>query len=485
MGSEGDEVIARGGGCCVRAVDGVRLMATDYCVRAISSVADICDSHSVCYAVCRFVLVKITLFTSVLLMVFSGLLAEPLIGLGSTSGRVTGNGFGVEMGRDRNVASSARVARLSRDFGAVTSCIRSCVRRLGLTTRGHSGFVTSFARRLGAPLASIVNCTSVLHSCRVRPRRHERYTSLVCGRNDQLRTLSLGLLGLVILGGSRVGAMSVEASVVTSSAGGSILFVLGGCNMGLGLGIRGTAIGTRPSLLGALLCGLVSGTYGTDRDKGPIALAKCISDSECHFYIASDNYKVTRSSLTGVARPFCVISGSHSEDVNKTKLKLSVYGRVTGLRNSALRVIDRINGNASVDFAMDLTSGSRRDRSFRSRVWPWGVHGVCRLRSTRLSHDHGHYISPPLLLFNGKRSKFYQGRDQGVWACHQCGCFRQQEVFRAHFGQECHLNSSGRYSRDEGYGRLYRGDSGRSYGFTWERGFVFRCYELRSTIFCV
>lgn len=271
-------------------------------------------------------------------IILTGDLAEGLVG----PVRALTNG----LRRTSIVRGGARCGRLIPFVGTVE--VR---RRNILTTTGDErSFATGISRRLGAPLATVSNCTRLVRGNVIRGRRRVRFTARVEEGTRHLLSLVGSVVGLSRLSSDRTRRNFRRLSL---------------CNL-IGSYVRGLRIGTRREgmtlgfsnasyvmqngerLLARLIRGLYRGTVHCGGRNNAMGIAMRGLNNGAILAIRSGNVNVPGSRRRHIFRHFCEISGDHSGRANNANLKLTVMGRVIRLRSTKLALSDRIKHNAAV-----------------------------------------------------------------------------------------------------------------------------------------
>lgn len=257
---------------------------------------------------------------------------------------------------------------LPRDLGVLTSSLSGRDYTLRDTIVGtigsrHAGarLVAGISRSLGAPLASIVGCVSLLRGYSVGSRTTRGCVTIVTSGTGELgglvrslvRTSGISSNG-VILGGTLLSLGRLTARTVIRRAAN---FRGTGLRLIFRRPTHGGVISTSKTGLCHILRGLLSGTEGCSTPNSHICAHICARGSFNYFRVGGVSGRTLGVSTTRLARHF--IHNSGSEGASNRNLKLSVTSSLYHLRNKDLSVIV---SNSLFGTAMGVPTNGLGDR---------------------------------------------------------------------------------------------------------------------------
>lgn len=210
-------------------------------------------------------------------------------------------------------------------------------------TRGvHHRFATGMARRLGAPLASVSNCTRVVTDNLMGPSSVPGFTGGVRGRSNELLSLvdSVVRLSRLSRGFDSRRFTPISLTKITTRITRSLHSGTRGRKVAVAISAGATIVGNGHGRVCRLVCGLYSGTVHCGHRGNSMGVVANSSGRRPFIGITSAKVNVPRGRRGHIFRHFCHISGDHSGRANNANLKLTVIGRVARERNKRVSLRD-------------------------------------------------------------------------------------------------------------------------------------------------
>lgn len=356
---QGSQIIVKGNKTYLQVISKLIIEEKELYIENLVDISRIYELRDQNYQFYCIFLIVISIFSSVVIAVFSIYVTKPMLKLRDTSNLIAEGNLGTRNPTSLKIMKSPEFVNLAISFNKMADKLEGYIDELKDYTKRQDDFIARFTHELKTPLTSIIGYAQWLRTYDMEPRRRFELVNYIYKEGKRLEDLSQNLLQLILLKQEHFDLKTYQTKVFFEQLKKRLQILFEKYRVELCLEIEDATILIEPVLLESLLYNLIDNACKASLTGQEIIVSGKVISGRYQIKVIDFGIGIPDDSVSKVTLPFYMVDKSRARKQGGAGIGLALCKEIASIHGSRLCIESKYQKGTIISFNVEVIQSEK------------------------------------------------------------------------------------------------------------------------------